>query len=304
MSPESRDRILVAGANGMLGSAIARKVLAVGWPLRALSRDAVKLARLGELGAEVIAADMLDRAAMERASEGVAQVVSTANNLLGRGAQSCRRIDEPMYSTLGASAKAAGVDRWIHISARNIGPDSTVDYFRLKHRVESIVRDSRVPWVIVRPSAFMDVWTGVLFGNLDQPSSVATIFGRGHRAMNYIAIEDVASFVLAILRDTSIRNEIIEIGGPSENTFVEFTNIIQQAMGVPARRKHVPAPLLGIARHVVRPFNEVAARLASLGHWTTLANRPFPEWQESARRLGVRPVTIEQFAERFVKHRS
>ncbi len=46
-----------------------------------------------------------------------------------------------MYRTFGAAAKAAGVGRWIHISARNLAADSPVDYFRVKHRVENIVRD-------------------------------------------------------------------------------------------------------------------------------------------------------------------
>lgn len=295
----SKEQILVAGANGLLGRAIATRLLQDGYAVRALSRDARKLEALAMLGAEPVAADMLDRAAMDRACTGVAQVVTTANNLLGKGARSCNRIDEPMHRTLGAAARAAGVSRWVHISARGIAADSPVDYFRVKHRVEGIVRDSGVPWVLVRPSAYMEVWTGVLFGNADRPAPVATLFGRGDRVTNYIAIGDVVSFVLAILRNAAVRNEVVEIGGPSEKSFVEFSLAVQKAMGMPAKRKHVPAPVLGLARHVARPFNEVAARLASLGYWTTLADRPFPEWRESARRFGVEPITVEQFAERF-----
>jgi NADH dehydrogenase len=293
------DLVLVAGANGTLGSRIVRRLLQEGWPVRALSRDAKKLEALAKLGAEPFAADMLDRAAMDRACQGVSQIVSTANNLLGKGAQSCNRIDELMYRTLGAAAKDASVSRWVHISARNLAPDSPVDYFRVKLRVEAIVRESGVPWVVIRPSAFMDIWTGVLFGNLERPAPVATIFGRGDRVVNYIAINDVVSFVLAILGNVSVQNEIIDIGGPSEVTFVEFSEPIQRAMGVPPKRRHVPAPVLGIARYVARPFNEVAARFASLGYWATLSDRRFPEWRASATRFGVEPVTIEQFAARY-----
>jgi len=295
----ARDLILVAGANGALGSATVRRLLQEGWPVRALSRDSKKLEALASLGAETFAGDMLDRAAMDRACQGVTQIVSTANNLLGKGARSCNRIDEPMYRTLGAAAKDASVSRWVHISARNLAADSPVDYFRVKLRVEAIVRESGVPWVVIRPSAFMDIWTGVLFGNLEQPVPVATIFGRGDRVVNYIAINDVVSFVLAILGDARVQNEVIDIGGPSEVTFVEFSKPIQQAMGVPPKRKHVPAPVLGIARYVARPFNEVAARFASLGYWATLSDRRFPEWRASATRFGVEPITIEQFAKRY-----
>lgn len=295
----ARDLILVAGANGTLGSAIVRRLREQGRNVRALSRDAKKLEALAKLGAEPFAGDMLDRAAMDLACEDVAQVVSTANNILGKGATSCNRIDEPMYRTLGAAAKSAGVNRWIHMSARNIAADSVVDYFRVKVRVDNIVRQSGVPWVLIRPSAFMDVWTGVLFGNPERPGQVATVFGRGDRVVNYISIEDVTAFVLALLADETVHNEIIDIGGPSEMTFIQFSGAIQRAMGVPEKRRHVPAPILGVARHVARPFNEVAARFASLGYWSTLEDRRFPEWSASAERFGVKPATIEQFATRF-----
>ena len=295
--------ILVAGASGALGSVIVRRLLTGGYRVRAMSRDARKLQPLATAGAESFPADMLDRAAMDRACAGVSQVVSTANNILGKGATSCNRIDEPMYRTLGSAAKAAGVSRWVHVSARDLRADSLVDYFRVKLRVEDIVRESGVPWVAIRSSAFMDIWIGVLFGNPEKPAPVATIFGRGDRLVNYISMNDVASFVLAVLVDRSVQNEIVDIGGPTDATFMEVASHVQRAMGVPEKRKHVPAPILGVARHVVRPFNEVAARFASMGYWSTLRDRPFPDWRISAKRFGVEPITVEQFAQRFAGSR-
>ena len=293
------DLILVAGANGVLGSTIVRRLRAEGRKVRALSRNAQKLEALAKLGAEAFPADMMDRAAMDRACAGVSEVVTTANNILGKGPTSCNNIDEAMYRTLGEAAKAAGVRRWVHISARNLEADSPVDYFRVKHRVEETVRRSEIPWVVIRPTAFMDVWVGVLFGDVQQPKRVATIFGSGDRVANYIAVNDVASFVLAVLSDATVRNEVIDIGGPSEMSFVEFAKRVQRAMAVPEKRNHVPAAVLGVARHVVRPFNEVAARFASMGYWTTLEDRRFPEWRTAASRFGVEPITLDQFIERY-----
>ena len=175
--------ILVAGASGALGSVLVRRLLASGYPVRALGRNPRKLAMLGVHGAEPFVADMLDRGAMDEACAGVSQVVSTANNILGRGRTSCNRIDEEMYRTSGAAAKAAGVGRWVHISARDLAPDSPVDYFRVKHRVEAIVRGFDVPWVVIRPSAYIDIWMGVLFGDAEKPKKVATVFGDGKQVI-------------------------------------------------------------------------------------------------------------------------
>jgi uncharacterized protein YbjT (DUF2867 family) len=295
----ARELILVAGSTGALGRVIVRRLRQEGRNVRALSRDAKKLDELSKLGAEPFVGDMLDRASMDRACEGVTEIVSTANNILGKGAGSPNRVDERMYETLGAAARAASVRRWVHVSARDITADSVVDFFRVKVRVEGIVKRSGVPWVAIRPSAFMDVWTGVLFGNPEKPGTVATVFGRGDRVCNFIAIEDVASFVLAILRDPSVKNEVIDIGGPSQMTLVEFSVPIQRAMGVSEKRRHVPAAVLSMARHAVRPFSEVAARFASMGYWMTITDRAFPGWNASATRFGVQPMTVEQFATRF-----
>jgi uncharacterized protein YbjT (DUF2867 family) len=295
----ARDLILVAGATGTLGSAIVERLLTNGCRVRALSRDPERLDELVTLGAEPCWGSMLDRSAMERACEDVSQVVSTANNLIGRGRRSPRRVDAPMYQTLGAAAKAAGVRRWIHVSARDITAESPVDFFRIKLEVEGVVKASGVPWVAIRPSAFMDIWTGVVFGSTVTPGPVATVFGRGNRVCNFIAIDDVVSFVLRILFDARVRNEVIDIGGPSDVTLVEFSSAIQRAMGVPEKRRHVPAAVLNMARHAVKPFNEVAARFASLGYWMAITDRPFPDWQASAKRFGVQPMTVQQFAQRF-----
>jgi uncharacterized protein YbjT (DUF2867 family) len=293
------DLILVAGATGKLGSVIVSRLLEHGYRVRALSRDAQKLETLVAAGAEGFQGDMLDRAAMDRACQGVTQVVSTANNILGKGAASPTRTDEAMYRTLGAAAREAGVRRWINISFNGVGPGVPVDFFRVKLLVDDVVRASGVPWVLVKPTAFMDVWAGVLFGDPDKPGNVATVFGRGDRVSNYIAIDDVATFILAIVRDHGVTSEEIDIGGPSDVSQVELATLIQRARGLPVKQRHVPAPVLGIARVIAKPFNEVAARFASMGYWTTLEDRRFPQWTEAATRFGVTPMTVNDFAERF-----
>ena len=299
----SEELILVAGATGLLGGRIVERLRKDGRRVRALSRDSAKLNEAKTLGAEPFVGDMLDRAAMDRACQGVTEIISTANNILGKGSKSPLRIDETMYRTLGAAARDAGVRRWIHVSARDITADSPVDFFRIKLQVEAIVKESGVPWVAIRPSAYMEIWTGVLFGDLEKPNAVATIFGRGNHVCNFISVDDVTSFVLAVLRDPGVRNEVIDIGGPSEVTLVQFSQPIQRALGVPEKRRHVPAPVLNVARRLVRPFNEVAARLAAMGYWMTITERPFPGWRQSASRFGVEPITIEQFAQRFSRRR-
>src|SRR5688500_2871464 len=64
--------IAVTGATGQQGGAVARKLLADGWKVRALTRDVGKPAaqELKVLGAEIVPGDMEDRAQLDAAFQG------------------------------------------------------------------------------------------------------------------------------------------------------------------------------------------------------------------------------------------
>ena len=64
--------ILVAGATGQQGGAVARHLLAAGWPVRALTRDSDGPAAqaLANQGASVVQGDLADRASLDRVLEG------------------------------------------------------------------------------------------------------------------------------------------------------------------------------------------------------------------------------------------
>ncbi len=73
--------IAVTGATGQQGGAVARKLLADGWKVRALTRDVNKPAAqaLAEAGAELFAGDMDSRSDLEAAFQGVYGVFSVQN---------------------------------------------------------------------------------------------------------------------------------------------------------------------------------------------------------------------------------
>ena len=50
---------------------------------------------------------------------------------------------------------------------------------------------------------------------------------------------------------------------------------------------------------VIRPFNEVAARLMTLGFYAATKSAPFPDWKTSADRFGVAPKTAETYIDQM-----
>ena len=292
-------RVLVVGASGQLGKVIARRLLAAGVPVRALARGREKLLDLEAAGAEIAPVDLANLRALTDACRGVGQVVATANNNMGSGATSPTRIDLPAYQNLCAAIRNTGVRRLVYASFRGIDPDAPVDIFRVKWYIEDAIRRSGVPHVMLRPSAFMDVWVDQLIAGDIRKKGKATIFGDGNRVANYIAVDDVADFAVRILAREEIVNGAIEIGGPSDVSQNHIASLVERRLGSSGKRRHVPILAMKILPTLLRPFNEVGARLITLGLYSATQAKPFPEWKQSADRFGVTPRTIEAHVERL-----
>ena len=134
-----QSQVLVAGASGQLGSAIARTLIASGVPVRALARTRERIERLAP-GADIAAVDMRDLPELTAACRGVDQIVATANNFMGRGPASPTRLDLSAYQNLCAAARNARVRRLIYVSTPAAAQDSPVDFFRVKWYIEDAIR--------------------------------------------------------------------------------------------------------------------------------------------------------------------
>ena len=286
-------RVLVAGANGQLGSVIVRKLAAAGVAIRAVGRDPHKLEALKAPGVETVAVDLMNLAALTETCRGVTQVVSTANNNMGKGATSPTKLDLTAHQNLCAAARNAGVRRILYVSAHGIDQDSPVDIFRIKWYIEDAIRRSGVPYVILRPTAFMDIWVDQIIADSIRKKGSATIFGPGTATANYIAVDDVAEFVVKIVEREEVVNQVVEIGGPSTMSMNEVTTLVEKQLGRGGRRRHIPVFAMRLLPPVVRLFDEVAARMMTLGYFATL-DRSLPGWAQAADRFGVRPRTIEE----------
>jgi uncharacterized protein YbjT (DUF2867 family) len=288
-------RILVVGATGQLGGVITRKLLAAGVPVRALARRRDKLEPLRASGADITPVDLLDLAKVTEACRGISQIIATANNNMGKGATSPMRIDLAGYQNLIAASRNTGVRRLLYVSFRGVSPHLPVDIFRLKWYIEDAIRRSGVRHVILRPTAFMDVWIDQLIADGIRRKGVAMVFGDGTAVANYIAVDDVAEFAVKILGRDDVANEAVDLGGPSNISYEDLTTLVEQRLQARGKRRHIPVAAMKLLPPIIRPFNEVAARMMTLGLYAATLSRPFPEWKVAADRFGVAPRTVEQY---------
>jgi uncharacterized protein YbjT (DUF2867 family) len=294
----NESRVLVVGATGQLGGVITRKLIASGTKVRALARSAQKLAQF-DPQAEIAAVDLRDVSKLTEACRGVDQIVATANNNMGKGTTSPSRIDLSGYQNLCAAARNTGVRRLIYVSYRGVAQDAPVDIFRIKWYIEDAIRRSGVPHVMLRPTAFMDVWIDQLLAKDIREKGVGMIFGDGNTIANYIAVDDVAEFAVKILSRPEVVNEAVEVGGPSNVSQNDLATLVERRLKSSGKRRHIPVAAMRLLPPIIRPFNEVAARLMTLGLYSATEARPFPGWKASADRFGVTPRSVEAYVEQM-----
>jgi NADH dehydrogenase len=294
--PESR--VLVVGATGLLGGVITRKLVANGTTVRVLARNRGALERVAP-GAEVAAVDLADLPKLTDACRGIDQIVATANNNMGSGPTSPTKIDLSGYQNLCAAARNTGVRRLIYVSFRGVSQDTPVDIFRVKWYIEDAIRRSGVPHVMLRPSAFMDVWVDHLLAKGIRDKGVTTIFGDGSAVANYIAVDDVAEFAVKVLSRPEVVNQPVEAGGPSDVSLNDLATLVERRLKASGKRRHIPVAAMRVLPTIIRPFNEVTARLISLGYYAATMSTPFPGWKASADRFGVAPRTVEAYIDQM-----
>jgi uncharacterized protein YbjT (DUF2867 family) len=254
--------ILLCGATGALGGALARELVARGAELRTLVRPGSDAGELERLGAEVVRGDFRDPASLARAVARARTVVSgvtaISRMLAGReGRRGLREIDAQGHLALVDAAERAGAERFVFVSAAGIGAFPHVPLARAKLAVEARLGASPLREVIVRPDAFQDVWLTPLAG-LDWPNGRLTIFGRGESRTCYVAVQDVAAAVAAwALADDPPR--VVELGGPEGLTRNEAAALVEEAAGRPLKRRRVPRVVLAAgSRALARAKPELA----------------------------------------------
>ena len=247
-------RVAVAGGTGFVGGAIASELNARGETVIVLSHRPDRASAGLPDAVAVRRADATDERSLAAAFDGVdALVISLAfpnspmeSPRLGRTFEA---VDAAGTERLVAAAAAAGVRRVVYISGAGAAPDATRTWFRAKWRAETAVRQSGIPYTIIRPTWVYgprDVALNRFLGFAKWLPFVP-LTGSGTQLLAPVFVDDVARLAADALRDEAARDQIFEIGGPDTLTMRE---IIRVALRVSRKRRPLlpaPAALLKLA---------------------------------------------------------
>ena len=242
--------ILVTGATGHQGNAVARALASEGWRVRALVRDPLKpTARMLAIrGIELLKGDLRDRASIDKALTGVYGVFGVFT-WAEKGVEGEIRQGK----ALANAAKAARIKHFVYSSAGGADRETGVPGFDSKGAIERHIRKIGLAATIFRPPFFMY--------NFEAPNLQKSIMAgaftlalKPDRPVQMLAVEDLAAFVnLAFKKPEEYIGKAIDLAG-DELTMTQTAEAFSRAIGMPVRFVEQPIK-------EVRRFNKDIARM-------------------------------------------
>lgn len=244
--------IMIVGASGALGSRVVRRALDAGASVRALSRQPDRLTDAVARGAEVVRGDLLETHWMAGALAGVERLVIAAHALVPPSRRNTpQAVDGDGARRLIDAAAATGVRQIVYLSVAGAETEATA-FGRIKRATERHLEASGVPWTVIRPSVFVENHALVLLGAPARAGKPVPFFGPGAERINWVAADDVADDVVACCGDAGTLGTVREIRGPDRLSRREALAIVENELGVQARRQHLPVGMVKVLRAATR----------------------------------------------------
>jgi len=220
-------RILVTGGTGHLGRDIVGQLLARGKRVRVLARLPG-----GDPRVEWARGDLSTGAGLREALDGVTTVINAAtfSPIAQRGRirlvdffTTPSDVDVDGTSRLVQECRKAKVQHFLHVSIVGLSEAASLPYNKVKLQGETLVRQSDLPWSVVRAGPFYYLLARLLAGMRWMPWWIMP-----NAVMDAVDTADVASYLIECI-DDGRRGLRDEIGGPSALPFSELARQYLQA---------------------------------------------------------------------------
>lgn len=246
-------RVLVTGASGFIGSALAPALATHGFSVRAASRRArpdsegVEAVRVGELGADYD---------WSRALASVDAVIHLAGPAHVRSReQELRGAIVDGTEALAAQAAAAGVRRFVFVSSIKAGEGRQGGYAGAKRAAEETVMASvAMRPVVLRPPLVFAANAKANFARLLQiaDTPLPLPFAGIDNKRSLISLPSLVAAIAAVLRAPERRSGVFDVADEPALSTPEIVAALRSGLGRPERQFRAPT----LARLAPRALRE------------------------------------------------
>jgi uncharacterized protein YbjT (DUF2867 family) len=230
--------VLVAGATGQQGGAVARSLVKRGHRVIGLTRSASHLKGLATAGIEGAQGDLTERSTLTPFLRNVDGffIVTTP---FGPDFSVHPEKEVQQGTTAIDAANAAAVPHVVLSSVASADQNTGIPHFESKAKVEQFLRASRIPHTITRPVAFMDNYTSPWMTSSLQRGIMEVPLPPTIR-QQLVAVKDIGEIVARAFDDPrKAIGQTVELAG-DEVPFGDLPAALSKKLGHPIRYVEQP----------------------------------------------------------------
>lgn len=230
---QEKKTVLVTGATGGQGGAVARRLLDEGWAVRALVRntDGPQAKELVGLGAEPVVGDLDTVSSLRSAARGAHGVFGVLPaDLTDPDPEAEVRRGQNLVDAVAAE----GVAHFVYSSVAAVGHDSGVSHFETKQEIESYIGTVGIPATVLRPVFIMENWHQMLPAP-QNGERVVSFALDADTSLQMIALADIGRIVAETFAEPNESiGRSIDIAG-EELTVRAMADVFSRVDAVPTR---------------------------------------------------------------------
>ncbi|MEO5318965.1 SDR family oxidoreductase [Arthrobacter sp. CC3] len=257
--------VLVVGGTGMLGSQVVWQLLSAGKQVRALVRPGSDATRLEAAGATIARGDMMDLDSLVRAMDGADSVVTSAAGYTRHSKGDSPQIDTIGNSNLAEAASRTRVRRFVLTSILTCDQTPEVPHFWHKKLAEDRLEQLGVPFVALRPGAFLDQVTR--FGGDPFSKGRLTWLGSARVPLTFVLSSDLAGYLAAATDLPAVEGQRIDIGWDRPVSMQDVADISGRLLGRRIRVRTIPGRLIRAAGSALGPVNPMIKDMGAMAAW-------------------------------------
>jgi len=293
MNGSSRS-VAVLGGSGFIGSVLAEHLTRAGHVPVILTRAREHSRSVWALPTvRCVECNPYDTAALTAAIAGCDAVVNLVGilNEKGDSGEGYRRVHVELTRGALEACAAAGVSRYLHMSALNAAPVAVSHYQRTKGEAEMLVRGSALEWTIFRPSVVFGPGDG-LFNRFEALTRYTPVLplACGHTRFQPVYVGDVAEAFVRALEDRRCIGQSYDLGGPAVMTLAEIVDKLLATLN----RKRLVLPLgLTASRLQAEICEHLPGKPFSRDNFRSASEDSVVTGENGLERLGIVPVAVD-----------